>query len=303
MKNFALLPDAIGSRPADVVPQPRARATRWLHSVLLAPVLVMAALAAVPATAHAGAADTMIKAVKFDDVDAVRKLLAEGVDPNLVDSGDMPMLVLAAREKSEKVATLLADQPRTDLEKLDRAGENAMMLASLNGEAGLVKHLIDKGAEVNKPGWTPLHYAATTGQDKLRIAVPDLSTTTIRNTMLRALLRAIVMFSISVPMSAYAFTGADLDRLCQRTDVKSRASCEAYVEGAADGVLNTIEAISGTTGPRVGQYFCLPDNVKASELTDAVRKYLADTPRAKDYNASTVVALGLGKAYPCPPRK
>ncbi|WP_323072346.1 Rap1a/Tai family immunity protein [Mycetohabitans endofungorum] len=117
--------------------------------------------------------------------------------------------------------------------------------------------------------------------------------------MLRTLLRAIALFAISVSMSAHAFTGADLDRLCQRTDVKSRVSCEAYIEGAADGVFNTIEAIGGTTGPRVGQYFCLPDNVKAAELTDAVRKYLANTPNAKDYNASTVVALGLGKSYPC----
>lgn len=117
--------------------------------------------------------------------------------------------------------------------------------------------------------------------------------------MLRVLLRAIAMFGITMPMCAYAFTGADLDRLCQRTDMKSRASCEAYIEGVADGVFNTIEAIGGTTGPRVGQYFCLPDNVKAAELTHAVRKYLANTPNAKDYNASTVVALGLGKAYPC----
>ncbi|WP_337689622.1 ankyrin repeat domain-containing protein [Mycetohabitans sp. B46] len=123
--------------------------------------------ATIPSTAQAGPADTMIKAVKFDDVDAVRKLLAAGIDPNLIDASGMPMLVLAAREKSEKVAALLADQPKTDLEKLDRAGENAMMLAALNGEIGLVKQLIEKGAGVNKSGWTPLHYAATTGQDKV----------------------------------------------------------------------------------------------------------------------------------------
>lgn len=145
----------------------RARAVRWLHGLLLASAFAMVALATIPQVAHAGATDTMIKAVKFDDVDTVRKLLAEGLDPNLVDSGGMPMLILAAREKSGKVATLLADQPRIDLEKLDRADENAMMLASLNGETGLVKHLIDKGAQVNKSGWTPLHYAATTGQDEI----------------------------------------------------------------------------------------------------------------------------------------
>jgi hypothetical protein len=117
--------------------------------------------------------------------------------------------------------------------------------------------------------------------------------------MLRAMLCTVAIFAMGAPASAFALTGADLDHLCSRTDVSSRAACAAYIEGAADGVYNTIEAIGGTTGPHVGQYFCLPDNVKAAELTDAVRKYLANTPSAKDYNASTVIALGLGKSYPC----
>jgi ankyrin repeat protein len=38
------------------------------------------------------------------------------------------------------------------------------MLAALKGYLPLVKQLVDKDADVNKPGWTPLHYAASTGQ-------------------------------------------------------------------------------------------------------------------------------------------
>jgi ankyrin repeat protein len=143
------------------------RVAASFRATLLLPLVAAAALVVMPLAAHATPADTMIKAVKFDDVDTVRKLLAQGIDPNMVDADGMPMLVLAAREKSEKVATLLADNPKTDLEKLDRAGENAMMLAALNGETALVKHLIEKDAEVNKKGWTPLHYAATAGQDEV----------------------------------------------------------------------------------------------------------------------------------------
>ncbi|MCG1042397.1 ankyrin repeat domain-containing protein [Mycetohabitans sp. B8] len=165
--NFAGFFDVIRSSLAAVARVSRHRSARWLVRAWFACVLMMGIGATIPSTAQASPADTMIKAVKFDDVNAVRKLLAGGIDPNLVDAGGMPMLVLAAREKSEKVAALLADQPKTDLEKLDRAGENAMMLAALNGQIGLVKHLIEKGAEVNKSGWTPLHYAATTGQDKI----------------------------------------------------------------------------------------------------------------------------------------
>src|SRR5579863_4229841 len=116
-------------------------------------------------SAFASPADTMIKAVKFDDVSEVNKQLANGMDPNLVDQYGMPILVIAAREKSDKVAAALIANPKTDLEKLDSAGENALMLAALNDDVDLVKLLISKGAEVNKKGWAPLHYAATNGHD------------------------------------------------------------------------------------------------------------------------------------------
>jgi uncharacterized protein len=37
------------------------------------------------------------------------------------------------------------------------------MLASLKGYLGLVQSLVNKDADVNKTGWTPLHYAASGG--------------------------------------------------------------------------------------------------------------------------------------------
>ncbi|KNH08255.1 Ankyrin repeat [Candidatus Burkholderia brachyanthoides] len=115
----------------------------------------------------AASVDSLIKAVKFDDVSSVKKSLAQGADPNTVDNIGTPLLLIAAREKSDKVGQLLADNPKTDLEKLDSAGENAMMLAALNGDATFVNLLIAKEAEVNKKGWTPLHYAATNGHDDI----------------------------------------------------------------------------------------------------------------------------------------
>jgi len=114
--------------------------------------------------------------------------------------------------------------------------------------------------------------------------------------MLRALLCA---GALAVPVSAFAFTASDLNRLCMKTDIASRAACAAYIEGAADGVFNTIDAIGGTTGPRVGQYFCLPPEARSQQLTDAVRRYIAENPNVDGYNASTAVSLGLGKAFPC----
>ncbi|MCA3844152.1 MAG: hypothetical protein IOB09_07145, partial [Burkholderia sp.] len=44
---------------------------------------------------------------------------------------------------------------------------------------------------------------------------------------------------------------------------------------------------------------CLPPDIRAQQMTDAVRKYIAENPKLADYNASTAVSLGLGKAFPC----
>jgi ankyrin repeat protein len=41
------------------------------------------------------------------------------------------------------------------------------MMASLGGHAGIAKRLLAAGAQVNRPGWTPLHYAAFGGNPEL----------------------------------------------------------------------------------------------------------------------------------------
>ncbi|MEN9475380.1 MAG: hypothetical protein RIS48_2102 [Pseudomonadota bacterium] len=75
--------------------------------------------------------------------------------------GGQPGLLLALRSDSLRAAEFLLSQPGIDLDALSANGENALMLAALRGHVGLFKQLIGRGAEVNQPGWTPLHYAAT----------------------------------------------------------------------------------------------------------------------------------------------
>ena len=128
---------------------------------------LVAALALVAPAAHAAPIDSVVKSVKFDYAEGVAKALADGQDPNATDEHGMPLLVLAAREKSDKVAAVLLDNPKTKVDAEDSAGENALMLAALNGDVDLVKLLITKGAEVNKKGWTALHYAAANGHDEI----------------------------------------------------------------------------------------------------------------------------------------
>ncbi|MFM0738521.1 ankyrin repeat domain-containing protein [Paraburkholderia xenovorans] len=143
-----------------------ASARRRTARVTLGALFACAALSSLLATpAQAAPIDTLIKAVKFDDIDGVNKLLAKGMDPNSVDNQGYPLLVIAAREKSDKVGAALVANPKTNIEIQDKAGENAMMMAALNGDLDFVNLLIAKDAEVNKKGWAPLHYAAANGHD------------------------------------------------------------------------------------------------------------------------------------------
>jgi ankyrin repeat protein len=47
------------------------------------------------------------------------------------------------------------------------------MLAAINNQLQLAKVLIERGADVNKAGWTPLHYAATKGHREMMRLLMD----------------------------------------------------------------------------------------------------------------------------------
>jgi ankyrin repeat protein len=142
----------------------RRRARRIAFAATVA-CMALTTLSAAPV--QAAPIDSLIKSVKFDDVDGVNKLLAKGMDPNSVDNQGIPLLVLAAREKSDKVGAALLANPKTNIEIEDKAGENALMMAALGGDLTFVNLLLAKDAEVNKKGWAPLHYAAANGHDDI----------------------------------------------------------------------------------------------------------------------------------------
>jgi ankyrin repeat protein len=113
--------------------------------------------------ARSGSYEDFFVAIKQDDVSAVKGLLTRGFDPNTVDPKGMHGLFLAVREPSPKVAELLIDWPRTNVEWRTPQDESPLMMAALKGHTDLAKKLVARGADVNKTGWTPLHYAATHG--------------------------------------------------------------------------------------------------------------------------------------------
>jgi ankyrin repeat protein len=124
--------------------------------------------------AHAGAYDDFFSAIVQDNAAEVSELLARGFDPNTVDPAGQAGLLLAIKSESIKVAELLASAPQLKAEVRNSADESALMLAALKGHIGLCRVLIAKGADVNKTGWAPLHYAATGGHlEVLRLLLEE----------------------------------------------------------------------------------------------------------------------------------
>jgi len=112
---------------------------------------------------HAGSYEDFFIAVKQDDPQAVRALLNRRLDPNTLDPKRLPGLYVALRDSSLKAAQALIDWPKTNVEIRTPEDESPLMMACLKGHVEMVKKLISRDADVNKTGWTPLHYAATGG--------------------------------------------------------------------------------------------------------------------------------------------
>lgn len=136
--------------------------------LLIGSLPVFAALSVFPRVAFAGSYDDFFRAVKIDNAPAVKSLLARGFDPNTVDEwrGDTG-LILALREDSHEVFNVLLEAPDVDIEAKAGNGDNALMIACFKGNRKAVDALLAKGAEVNRPGWTPLHYAASNGHNDI----------------------------------------------------------------------------------------------------------------------------------------
>ena len=114
-------------------------------------------------SAAAGSYEDYFQALKQDNPRVVASLLQRGFDANAVDPAGVHGLFTALKDGSLKVAEVLVEWPKTQVEWRSPKDESPLMMAALKGHADLVRKLIARGADVNKTGWTPLHYAATGG--------------------------------------------------------------------------------------------------------------------------------------------
>lgn len=111
----------------------------------------------------AGSYDDFFRAIQLDDARTIEQLLVRGFDPNTPSPQGLHGLHLALREPAPKVLALLLAQKKIKVDARTPQDETPLMLAALKGQADVAAQLIELGADVNKPGWTPLHYAATAG--------------------------------------------------------------------------------------------------------------------------------------------
>jgi uncharacterized protein len=112
---------------------------------------------------YAGSYDDFFVAITRDDPNAITELLERGFDANTVDPKGRQGLFLALQLGSLKAADVLIAWPKTQVEWRSAKDESPLMIAALKGDKEQVRKLIARDADVNKTGWTPLHYAATAG--------------------------------------------------------------------------------------------------------------------------------------------
>lgn len=117
--------------------------------------------------AWAGAYEDFFAAILRDDPDTIRALLRRGFDPDTRDTKGQVGLTLALQNGSNKAFAALLTARRLNVEARNKQDESPLMMAAIKGNVEAVKALIARNADVNKTGWTPLHYAATGGHLKM----------------------------------------------------------------------------------------------------------------------------------------
>lgn len=98
-----------------------------------------------------------------DRVEQIRSQLAFGEDPNAVSADGQPSIMQAIQDGAWQVYELLLRHRNINVNAVNGHDETPLMYLAVVGQTKRASQLIQKGAEVNRLGWTPLHYAASKG--------------------------------------------------------------------------------------------------------------------------------------------
>ena len=118
-------------------------------------------LASCAASVHAGAHEDFFTAIRRDNAGSIERLLERGFDPNTLDEKGQTGLMLALQLDSMRAFNALLGARKLNVEIRNTKDESPLMLAAIKGYLDAVRALLARDADVNKTGWTPLHYAAS----------------------------------------------------------------------------------------------------------------------------------------------
>lgn len=101
--------------------------------------------------------------IKNNRVSSVKAAIAKGRDVNALNQNGQPPIMQAIRDKSMDVFDLLVRAPNINLNIENINNETPLMYLAIIGDVRRAEGLIFRGADVNRLGWAPLHYAASMG--------------------------------------------------------------------------------------------------------------------------------------------
>ncbi len=129
------------------------------------------------ASAWAGVYDEILISARDNRTEQVVDLVRRGMDPNTSDPSGTTLLMFAANNGNEALLDFLL-RSRANTMKYNRFGDTALALAALRGHLPIVRRLVEVGADLSGPGWSPLQYAAFAGHtDVVRLLLarkPDM---------------------------------------------------------------------------------------------------------------------------------
>ena len=101
--------------------------------------------------------------ISNDRAGDVQTLLAQGADPNEANNKGQPAIMQAIRDGAWHVYDILASDRKTAIDAVNSNNETPLMYLAIAGQTKRAEALINRGAKVNRLGWTPLQYAASKG--------------------------------------------------------------------------------------------------------------------------------------------
>ncbi len=105
-------------------------------------------------------------AIRTGNIASIEDFLDEGLTPNVMMGNGDTAFTYAMRADQPRVAKLLLDSGKLNVNKPNRFGETPLMMAVFKGDKTIFEALLERGANPNgSKNWTALHYAAASGMN------------------------------------------------------------------------------------------------------------------------------------------